>query len=80
MTPQEIFEYKMHWMPGHQVKIHSDLDWTATDWCKKNLKQWEWKVYNWTDVYEHTFAFEKEEDAVRFTTEVIDVSFMGKRS
>lgn len=57
MTPQEIFEYKMKWMPGHEVRIHSDVYDEAVAWCKQWLQPWHWKVTKWTYPYEHTFHF-----------------------
>ena len=60
MTPQELNEYKMHWMrvANHPVRIHSDLDVEGKDWCRRNLERHEWSFQSWTDVYEHTFYFE----------------------
>jgi hypothetical protein len=66
MTPQEIYEYKRKWMPGHIVGLHSDLDWKGKDWCRKNLERHRWSFTGWTDVYEHTFHFENSQDAQNF--------------
>lgn len=59
MTPQEIFEYKMRWMPGYMVSVHSDLRSQAVDWCKLWMNPIHWKHTKWTDVYEDTFHFQK---------------------
>jgi hypothetical protein len=70
MTPQEVFEYKMKWKPiGFAVRLHSDLDWKGKDWCRKNLERHQWSMDTYTDVYEHTFFFEKEEHAKLFETQ-----------
>lgn len=57
MTPQEVFEYKMKWMPGYMVSIHSDLRSQAVDWCKLALNPIHWKHTKFTNVYEDTFHF-----------------------
>ena len=59
MTPIEIHEYKMKWLPGVQVAVHSDLRSEAKDWCKLWMNPIHWKHTKWTDVYEDTFHFEK---------------------
>ena len=69
MTPQEQHEYKMRWMPGYPVRLHSDLDWKGKDWCRKNLERHQWSMSIWTDVYEHTFHFENEEHATEFVNQ-----------
>ena len=69
MSPQEIFEYKMRWCPGFEVRVHSDLEWKTKDWCRKYLKQHEWKMLSYTNVYEHSFYFELEENANKFQEE-----------
>ena len=67
-TPQEVFDYKQKWKPNsYVVRLHSDLDWKGKDWCRKNLKRWQWSMNTWTNVYEHTFLFEKEEHALEFS-------------
>lgn len=66
MTPQEIFEYKNSWKPGFEVDIHSDLDVQCKHWCRTNLNRWEWSMETYTDVYSHTFCFEKEQAAAEF--------------
>jgi len=68
MTPQEIAEYKANWKPGFIVKLHSDLDWKGKDWCRKNLERHQWSMSSYTDIYEHTFHFENEEDYIEFLT------------
>lgn len=66
-TPQDISDYKMKWRENaYTVPIHSDLDWRCKDWCRKNLQRKEWSMDTHTDVYEHTFRFEKEEHAKAF--------------
>lgn len=67
MTPQEIFDYKLKWAPGFEVGVHSDLDVKCKDWCRKNLNRQEWAMDTYTDVYEHTFRFEKSENAFEFS-------------
>lgn len=59
MTPQEQFEYKQKWMPGHMVRLHSDLRSQGIDWCKQWMNPIHWKHTKWTGVYEDTFHFEK---------------------
>lgn len=68
MTPQEINEYKSGWLPGHRVRIHSDLDSQAKSWVKENIEDYQMNVkYNaHTNVYEHTFSFKLIEDAKKF--------------
>ena len=68
MTPQEIAEYKMHWMSkgAHSVRLHSDLDTQGKTWCRRNLERHRWKMNTWTNNYEHTFFFEQEESAQQF--------------
>ena len=39
MTPQEIFEYKNRWKPGHTVQLHSDIVDRGKSWCKRHLEQ-----------------------------------------
>lgn len=69
MTPLETFDYKRNWLPGHKVRLHSDLDVQGKDWCRKNLERHQWSMVSWTDVYEHTFHFENEDDADSFKSE-----------
>lgn len=66
MTPQEIFEYKNRWKPGYTVSVHSDRDIECKEWCRRNLMRWEWSMEVYTDVYEHTFYFEKPALATLF--------------
>lgn len=67
MSPQEITDYKLKWKPrAYTVAIHSDLDWQCKDWCRRNFQRWEWSMDTYTDIYEHTFLFEKEEHSVAF--------------
>lgn len=66
-TPLDISEYKMRWKPnGFPVAVHSDLDWRCKDWCRKNLERHQWSMDLHTAVYEHTFWFEHESDAIEF--------------
>jgi hypothetical protein len=68
-TPQEIAEYKQRWkMRGEyfSVPIHSDGDWRGKSWCRKNLQRQQWSFSTYTGVYEHTFYFENESDALKF--------------
>lgn len=69
MTPQEISDYKMKWKPGTIVRLHSDLDWKAKEWCRRNLLRQCWSMDTYTGVYEHSFFFEKEDDAIAFANE-----------
>lgn len=69
MTPQEIADHKMRWMPGHSVRLHSDLDVQGKDWCRRNLERHEWSFKTWTGVYEHTFYFENILAAQNFEME-----------
>ena len=67
MTPQEIFEYKLRWKPNaFTVRLHSDLTDRGKTWCRRHLDRWQWSFESYTDVYEHTFYFEHEMDAVEF--------------
>ena len=66
-TPQQIYDYKRSWMPkSYPVKLHSDADWKGKDWCRHNIERWQWSMNAWTDMHEHTFLFEFEEDADEF--------------
>jgi len=69
MTPQEISDHKMRWMPGHEVIVHSDLRDHAKDWCKTKLKMWEYKIVQWTHPYAFTYRFEHEHNAKEFAQE-----------
>jgi hypothetical protein len=69
MTPQETFEYKMHWMPGHPVRLHSDLTDQGKTWCRRNLERYQWSFTAWTHNYEHTFHFEDIRVAQNFEME-----------
>jgi hypothetical protein len=66
MTPVEIFEYKMRWMPGFQVPFHSDWRSQAVLYCKKNFPKERWAHTTYTDVYEDTMCFEVNQDADKF--------------
>lgn len=66
-TPIEIHEYKMSWSAtSTPVRLHSDLDVKGKDWCRRHLERWEWAFSKYTDVYEHTFFFQYEDDAKEF--------------
>jgi len=66
MTPIEIFEYKNKWKPGFSIRLHSDLVNEGKTWCRKNMARHEWSMTEWTNVYEHTFHFENENNAKQF--------------
>jgi hypothetical protein len=66
MTPLEIFEYKNSWATRYSVSLHSDAEDRGIQWCKNNLQKHQWDISRWTDVYEHTFDFEDEENAEKF--------------
>ena len=67
MTPQEIFEYKRHWLAeAFQVDVHSDLDVQCKDWCRRNCERWEWSMTSWSSVYSHSFYFEHADKAAQF--------------
>jgi hypothetical protein len=63
MTPAEISDYKQRWMSSgknNPVVLHSDKRNIGKDWCKQNLYTHQWKLVEYTDVYEDTFYFEHE--------------------
>lgn len=67
MTPQEIFEYKQSWKNrAFEVPFHSDYDWRAKDWCRRNLQRHQWSMTSWTGAYEHTMLFEHLHHAQNF--------------
>jgi hypothetical protein len=66
MTPQEQHDYKLKWLPGYPVRLHSDLDVQGKTWCKRNVERHQWSFTTYTNVYEHTFHFELEEHAKLF--------------
>lgn len=66
MTPQDIAEYRLKWMPGHSVSVHSDKEQVCKGWCRASLCAHEWTISRNTDVYEHTFRFEHEAHARAF--------------
>lgn len=69
MTPIEIFEYKRNWSPGYEVRLHSDLRRSATDYCKFQMLKHQWDVNHFTNVYEDTWSFENRLDAQSFAAE-----------
>ena len=71
MTPQEIADHKMRWKPGYTICLHSDLVDRGKTWCRSQLKQHQWSVTKWTDVYEHTFHFENEVHSQEFKKEFL---------
>jgi len=69
MTPQEITEYKQKWMSSGKsisVPFHSDKKLEATQFCRENFEQKDCWLRKYTDVYEHTMFFEKEDLAEKF--------------
>ena len=70
MTPQEQHEYKMRWMPGYPVRLHSDVSDQGKTWCRRQLERHQWSVTTWTHVYEHTFHFEDVCAAQNFAMEM----------
>jgi len=70
MTPQEQFEYKQSWLPGHTVRLHSDVVDKGKTWCKRQCERHEWSCTTWTDNYEHTFHFENICAAQNFEMEM----------
>lgn len=69
MTPVEIAEYRQRWMAGgnnHPISIHSDLRSKAKDFCKVQMHPQQWKISQYTNVYEDTFYFEYQQDANAF--------------
>ena len=69
MTPQEQFDYKLSWKPGHIVRLHSDLDNEGKTWSKRKLERHQWSFTTWTASYEHTFHFESAYVAQQFVYE-----------
>lgn len=63
LTPQETFDYKMSWLPGNQVALHSDLRMKGKDWCKDNVPQMDYKFIKYTGPYEDTYCFKNKSDA-----------------
>lgn len=71
MTPQQIWDYKMKWLPGHAVSIHSDLsDHIARHIVTQQLPPHKWHYKKWTNVYEHSYLFESEQDANIFESTI----------
>jgi hypothetical protein len=66
LTPVEIHEYKLRWKPGYTVRLHSDLVDKGKTWCRRLLHRHQWSMSEYTDVYEHTFHFESQENAQEF--------------
>lgn len=67
MTTLDVSEYKKQWAPGFLVKVTSDLDLKAKEWCRKNLKRQEWSADITAD-NEHSFRFEHKHHAKSFKT------------
>ena len=67
MTPQDIHFYKMKWLPGFRVVVGEDSDISGKSWCRANLERHQWSFEKYTDMYEHSFRFEKEIDAINFS-------------
>lgn len=70
MTPQEQFDYKQQWLPGHCVRLHSDIVDRGKTWCRRQCERHEWSMTQWTDSYEHTFHFENIYAAQNFEMEM----------
>ena len=66
LTPIEIHEYKLKWLPGFSVRLHSDMVDEGKKWCRRNLQRSDWSMSSWTAVYEHTFHFENVLNAQNF--------------
>lgn len=73
MTPLEIFEYKIKWMPNckHVVVTDEFIDLSAKSWCRKNLQPHKWGFIKYTDFFEDTFCFEDEADKIKFEEECL---------
>ena len=70
MTPQQIFEYKRHWIPkGYNVKISSDSKSNAKHWCKVHCEKHEWHMNEQVEPYIDQYMFEHQSDAVLFKEE-----------
>jgi hypothetical protein len=76
MIPLEIFEYKLVWRQrsSFYVSLDTDLEYSAKRWCKNNLEKYQWDFSKYTDMYEDTFYFEKEEYQKRFEMEFLNGS------
>ena len=72
MTPIETYEYKLSWLPGRSVPIHSDHADKCKSWCRKNLPRHQWSMSSWSNVYEHTFHFELDDDAMSFKSFMVE--------
>ena len=66
MTPQQIFDHKQQWKPGHTVRVHSDLRSKCMQWCKTHVELHQWVMSKYTNVYEDTFGFEHPETLNKF--------------
>jgi len=66
MTPQEILDHRLKWLPGYSVIVHSDARGKAVDWCNDNIQKQSWKLARFTSVYEDTFRFETHLAAEKF--------------
>lgn len=71
MLPLEIVDYKTKWLKDclNISLFHSDLEFEAKQWCRKNLLQHQWDFTKFTGVYEHSIHFEKEEFKTKFEEE-----------
>lgn len=74
MTPVEIFEYKMGWMPGYAVPFHSDYRSQAVLFAKKKNEKHQWAHTTYTDVYEDTMCFESDVSAREFQAFIDKIS------
>lgn len=70
MTPQEISDYKLKWLPGYSVRLHSDVVDRGKTWCRRQLERQQWSFTSWTYPYEHTFHFEELQAANNFEMEM----------
>ena len=67
MTPQDLFEYKNSWMPGHRAQIDMDSHEAAKNWCRRNLERHQWSFRRHTRMDDsHTVHFESEDKKKEF--------------
>lgn len=68
MTPEEIDRYKNEWIANdpYSVKLTADKDVQGKQWCRQHLGRQNWSMSAFTDTKEHTFLFEREQDAREF--------------
>ena len=73
MTPQQIADHRLKWMPGYPVQVKSDKEHVCKGWCKTHLGKHEWTLSRNTHFNEHTFRFEHVAHARAF-----DETFNGE--